>query len=247
MDTNRFRELYAQRTAPSAPAYVRIKSLVSSLIAEGVWTEGDQIPSENELVSALNLSRMTINRAYRELVNDGKVERFPGLGTFVSTPKVSSPLFSIRNVAEEVAERGHRFHAKVEFVREERLPREDRLRTLFRGDRAYHSLIVHYEESTPLQMEDRMINPDAAPDYLEQDFTRTTPNEYLTAVAPLTRGEHIVEAVMPTTEERELLEMSGTEPCLLISRLTWSKDLLVSSTRLLLAGTRSRLEGSFSA
>jgi GntR family histidine utilization transcriptional repressor len=33
------------------------------------------------------------------------------------------------------------------------------------------------------------------PDYLHQDYTQTTPHDYLSLIAPLTEGEHIVEAV----------------------------------------------------
>ena len=106
---------------------------------------------------------------------------------------------------------------------------------------------MHYEDDTPIQLEDRFINPDEAPGYLEQDFTAITPNSYLSAVAPLVRGEHIVEAVLGGDEECRLLKISPSEPCLLIRRRTWSSHGLVSAGRLVHPGSRSRLEGSFGA
>lgn len=60
------------------------------------------------------------------------------------------------------------------------------------------------------------------PDYLRQDYTATTPHDYLSLIAPLTEGEHIVEAVQATAEECALLHIHAHDPCLLIRRRTWA-------------------------
>ncbi|GAA3203146.1 hypothetical protein GCM10020255_108840 [Rhodococcus baikonurensis] len=70
--------LFNEAGGESAPAYERVKNLVVSQINSGRWAEGDQLPSENQLVSALGLSRMTINRALRELTSDGLIVRMMG-------------------------------------------------------------------------------------------------------------------------------------------------------------------------
>ncbi len=62
--------------------------------------------------------------------------------------------------------------------------------------------MVHYENEVPVQIEDRCVNAAVVPDYLHQDYTATTPHDYLSLIAPLTEGEHIVEAVQATAEER---------------------------------------------
>jgi GntR family histidine utilization transcriptional repressor len=43
----------------------------------------------------------------------------------------------------------------------------------------YRSLIVHFENDRPVQLEDRYVSPALAPGYLDVDFSRTTPYEYL--------------------------------------------------------------------
>ena len=55
------------------------------------------------------------------------------------------------------------------------------------------------------------------PDYLLQDYTATTPHDYLSLIAPLTEGEHIVEAVQATSEECALLRILPHDPCLAYS------------------------------
>src|SRR3546814_8070202 len=77
------------------------------------------------------------------------------------------------------------------------------LRGLLRGYAVFHSLIVHREDGQPVQLEDRWVNPAAAPDYLSQDFTAITPHQYLQATAPLSEAEHVVMAAMPTAERSE--------------------------------------------
>ena len=105
---------------------------------------------------------------------------------------------------------------------------------------------MHYENGLPVQIEDRYVNAQIAPDYLKQDFTRQTPYAYLSQVAPLTEGEHVVEAILAEADECQLLQIEGGEPCLLIRRRTWSGRQPVTAARLIHPGSRHRLEGRFS-
>jgi GntR family histidine utilization transcriptional repressor len=149
----------------------------------------------------------------------------------------------VRNIAEEINERGHTHQASVIVLAQETAAPDvaDAL-GLPIGAAVFHSLIVHSENGVPVQIEDRFVNPEAAPGYLAQDFTILTPNAYLTAEAPLSGSEHIVEAAMPQPWECKLLIILHTEPCLLIRRRTWSSKRVVSFARLVYPGYRYRLE-----
>src|SRR5690606_22638678 len=113
------------------------------------------------------------------------------------------------------------------------------------GTLIFHSVMVHYENDLPVQIEDRCVNASVVPDYLAQDYSQTTPHAYLSLIAPLTEGEHIVEAVRATAEECALLNIKEHDPCLLIHRRTWSASHIVSHARLLFPGSRYRLQGHF--
>ncbi|MNO92920.1 UTRA domain protein [compost metagenome] len=113
------------------------------------------------------------------------------------------------------------------------------------GQKLFYSQVVHFENEVPVQIEERYVNPQVVPDYLKQDFTRITPNAYLTALAPMTEGEHVVEAVLGNASECKLLKIERGEPCLLIRRRTWAGRVVVASARLLYPGSRYRLEGKF--
>ena len=55
--------------------YQQLKDLIIGRISSGELKPRDRVPSENELVNAMNVSRMTANRALRELTDEGYVDR----------------------------------------------------------------------------------------------------------------------------------------------------------------------------
>jgi len=208
-----------------APLYAQVKQMIAQQIRSGVWPAHYRVPSEAELVDELGFSRMTINRALRELTAEGLLVRMQGVGTFVAQPKARSALFAVNNIADEIAARNHRHHSRVVRLAEEPAGAEQAQALDIRaGQPVFHSLIVHYEDDVPIQLEDRYVNVRLAPDYLLQDFTQSTPYEYLTRVAPLSAGEHVVEAIvakpraMPVVADRPRRTLPADPPAHLVRR-----------------------------
>jgi GntR family histidine utilization transcriptional repressor len=92
---------------------------------------------------------------------------------------------------------------------------------------------------------DQYINPLSAPDYLAQDFTRTTPAKYLLATVPVTDVEHIIEAVLPDAVTQRLLAVGPGEPCLVLHRQTWEGERIATHSRMTFPGSRYRIGGRF--
>lgn len=229
----------------TGPLYAAVKQFVRSRIDSGAWPPNARVPSENELVSELGVSRMTANRALRELAAEGVIVRVQGVGSFVAKPRAASALFDVHNIAEEIRGRGGVHHAKV-LVSQAEAAGPDLAYSMGMelGCAIFHSIIVHSENDIPIQIEDRFVVAAAAPAYLDQDYTLTTPNAYLTSVVPIDRMEQSVEAMLAQPWEGKLLAITPGEPCLLIRRRTWSVDEPVTSVRLLYPGSRYRLEAS---
>ncbi|MGN2614895.1 histidine utilization repressor [Aliivibrio fischeri] len=226
----------------SQPRYLLIKQYLNEKIQTRTWPIGYKIPTEIDLANEFSVSRMTANKAIKELVNEGLLERTPRLGTFVCHKKAESPLMEIRNIATEVHQRGHHYSSKV-IKKEEVIAKDDiALKIGVRNDTSiYFTQIVHYENDVPIQLEDRWVNPLFVKDYIKQDFTTQTPNEYLVQICPLTDIEHSVEAIIPNEHVSELLHMDNKTPCLLLNRRTWSEDKLVSIALLYHPGDRYKL------
>lgn len=227
-----------------APLYARVKQAIVQKIRSGAWLPNTKLPSESELLQQLGVSRMTINRALRELTIEGLLVRMQGVGTFVAVPKGTAALFEIHNIAQEIADRGHVHRSDVIVLEEVPAKTSPTLPFALDGiERLFHSVIVHYENEVPVQIEERFVNAQIAPLYLQQDFTRTTAYAYLMDLAPLTGGEHVVEAIHATSAECRLLGIKRNEACLMIRRRTWSAQGVVGCARLVYPGSRYRLQG----
>jgi GntR family transcriptional regulator, histidine utilization repressor len=224
------------------PLYARVKEHILENIRSGTWAPGARVPSENELVESFGISRMTANRALRELMAEGFLNRVPGVGTFVKEAPARSSLVELRNIADEIAQRGHRYSsrvvAKAEITANPAHAEEFETKTL---DRLFHIVIVHEENSVPVQLEDRYVNAGLVPDFLAQDFTETTPTAYLLAVTPVDELEHTVEATLPTLDQQRLLGIGPLEPCLALHRRSWSRGQVATVATLTYPASRYAL------
>ncbi|MET1076947.1 MAG: histidine utilization repressor [Pseudomonas sp.] len=226
----------------TAPQYQRIKEHLLAAIRDGELRPGDRIAAETSLATQFGVSRMTVNRAIRELADAGVVERFVGDGTYIAEPRAESPLTEIRNIADEIRARGHQYSARVEGLAEVSADEDVAQRLGVRLQaKVFRSLIVHCENEVPVQLEERHVSPELCPDYLLQDFTQITPNQYLSRTCPLTDVEHLLSARLPGGHEQRLLKIGADEPCLLLLRRTWSGGRLVSVARLWHPGSRYAL------
>jgi len=231
----------------TAPRYAAIKQSISDALRDGRLKPGDRVPSEAELVDRFEVSRMTANRALRELQASGVIVRRAGIGSFIAEPRPIGQMIEIRNIAEEIQDRGHVYRARVIQNLEEKATAETApLLEVPLGTRLFHSIIVHHEAEFPIQLEERFVLASAAPRYGEMDFMQTTPNEYLTHIAPLERVEHRVCAMMPDERTRTMLGLNVNEPVLRMTRRTWSRSRLVSHAWLTHPGTRFELSAAFS-
>ena len=236
-----------QNTDTSIPVFQRIKDFLTAQIAAGHWKEGDVIPSEQALVRQFGVSRMTVNRAVRELTAESVLTRRQGSGTFVAPQKYQATLLQIRSIADEVRARGHVHRSSLQLL--EQSPASELLAKQFElpaGLALFHSIIVHYENGVPIQVEDRWVNPQCAPAYMEQDFSRVTPNEYLVAAAPLQGASYSLEALAAPRDIADMLAMDARQPCLVLRRQTRSGGKVASIVTMWHPGHRYQFAGSVS-
>lgn len=226
------------------PRFLHIKSVLLEQIEQGVMKPGDKVPSENRLAQQYAVSRMTARRALTELVDEGILLRTHGIGSFVSDHRPMSSMLTIRSINEEIEQRGHTYHNRVlELSEVAANDTQSAWLNVEEGHVVYQSRFVHYENDVPMQIEQRFVNPQRAPDYMQQNYAAITASQYLNKVAPLTEADHVVEAILPSAEEAELLDIETTQPCLKINRRTFSAKGIVSYAQLVHPGNRYRLGG----
>jgi GntR family transcriptional regulator len=85
---------YGKPEMAGVPKYVQLREALSTALRQGEWKAGDRLPTETELVELTALSLGTVQRALRDLVDDGLVVRNQGSGTFVAESRapIDTPL-----------------------------------------------------------------------------------------------------------------------------------------------------------
>lgn len=228
----------------ATPAYQRIKDYVLQQISSGVWTEGDLIPTELALCKQFGVSRMTVHRALRELTADQVLLRYQGSGTYVAPAKIPSTLIEIRSIAQDIRDRGHTHSCHVLLLEKSKVSTAQAQRFHLRaGAPLFHSIIVHYENAVPIQLEDRVVDARRLPDYLQQDWSQTTPNEYLMHAAPAPAGRYTIEVKLPPNHVAEPLDIPLEQPCLVLDRTTFSGGAFASQAVMWYPGNRYKLAG----
>ncbi len=235
-----------QSPLPAGAPYTRIKQHLRDGLAGGRWPPGALMPSEAELVAAFGVSRMTVSRALREMQAEGLVQRTQGVGTFAAPLHRVSSTLTIHDLHDEIVARGHLHTAVVHRQQAEPAPAALAAQLgVAPGSPVFHTLIVHHENGTPLQCEDRYVNPAAAPGYGQADFTQLTPTQYLFQHTALWRAQYTVEAARPTAQEAGLLGVAQDAPCLVVVRRTFSREAPITIARLVHPGALYTLHGEF--
>ncbi len=234
--------MVSTRQAP----YAAVKQSLKDGLAAGQWPAGALMPSEAELVARHGVSRMTVNRALRELQAEGLVKRVQGVGTFAARLNRVAATLTLHDLQDEIEARGHRHQALVQLQCTEKatagLAEQLSLKT---GAAVFHTLIVHLENGVPLQLEDRYVNPACSPGYLQADFTRTTPTQVLFDTTALWRAQYSIEAEPATADEARLLAIAPGSACLVVTRRTFTRDATITLARLVHPGQHYSLHGEF--
>lgn len=228
------------------PRYKQVKELIIDQISSGALKPSQRVPSENQLVVSMGVSRMTANRALRELNDEGYLDRKAGVGSFVSDLKATSHLLEVRNIADEVKSRGHEYSSRVINHVKKVVPKDiAKAMNINKDMEVAHILLVHYENDIPIQIEDRFVDTSFAPSFMKQDFSLITPSAYLSGIAPLQEAEQVVKAVIPENAISNLLQIDQGQPCLLITRRTWVLSKPVTYGRFFHPGDRYELIGHY--
>jgi GntR family transcriptional regulator len=96
------------------PLYLQLKRWIEDAIHSGALNPGDALPSERDLATKVDVSRVTVRKAVLQLVRDGVLVQRHGSGTFVAplTQRVEQSLSHLTSFTEDMARRGMEVRAE---------------------------------------------------------------------------------------------------------------------------------------
>jgi GntR family transcriptional regulator, histidine utilization repressor len=199
-----------------------VKAEILKRITDGPWGPGTLLPGEIVLADEFGCARATVNRALRELDEEGLLDRRRKAGTRVREAPLRQARFEMQVVRDEIERTGAAYGYRL--IRQEALPVPDWLSSrlkLTASARVVHVLCVHHADGQPFQLEDRWINAGALPQVLKHDFTGVGPNEWLIATVPFSEVEVSFLAGAATPVETEHLGYAPGAPVFRLERMTW--------------------------
>ncbi|MFU8859163.1 MAG: GntR family transcriptional regulator [Cyclonatronaceae bacterium] len=88
------------------PRHSQISQWLRKKIEESEYKPDEKLPSENELATMFDVSRVTIRRALQSLESDSVIYRCQGLGSFVSDNRTPHNLVKLTDFNEDMAKAG---------------------------------------------------------------------------------------------------------------------------------------------
>ena len=235
-------------TTPALSLHERILTEIEQNILSGHWPPGYRIPAEVELTEQYQCSRMTVNKVLTQLARAGLIERRRKAGSFVIRPaQGGSAVLEIRDIRNEVLATGKAYRTELLHRQRRRSIRADMdALQLQRPQSVLHLISMHYADSKPFCLEDRLINLQAVPAAAQESFTEEPPGSWLYQHVPWSSAEHRIRATAADAETAALLKIRKGSPCLVIERRTWTEDQPVTQVKLIYPAEETELVARFS-
>lgn len=215
--------MYINKNSP-IPVYYQLKNIILKKIENGEFGVEQPIPSERELGETLGISRMTVRQALNQLVSEGVLYRQKGKGTFVSKSKIYQR--NISSFSDTVRSKGMEPTTRIlNFVRTE-VPAEVAAALGVDAEEiVYNIKRLRLADNIPVAIEEVFI-PEMYCSGLEKyDLTASLysllKNEYSYSI---NYTDNMIEAVKPSKEDRELLEIGSSVPVLGVTGVIYTAN-----------------------
>ncbi len=108
-----FEDSNKSRNVLPIPLFQQAKDEIKRKILDGTFAPHDKLPSERELTEQFKMSRVTIRQALSELQREGLIFKINGKGTFVSKPKASFDVSTLKGFGETAVSLGQESFSKL--------------------------------------------------------------------------------------------------------------------------------------
>jgi len=205
--------------------YLEIAQTIKTKIRQGVFPQGQCLPSQKELASIFNTSVMTVRGALAELAQEGIVNIIHGVGTFVGTTNVNTNAIGLQGFQNEMGNQKRSITNTV--LSSEHGIQSARLDELFCTSGGSYSCLTRLRtiDGTPVILQRsyvKAVHQDIFSTYQAEDSLY----QYFTSRTGLliTQGKEIMTPVLLEEEEKRLLKLEGLVTAFFSQRVSISID-----------------------
>jgi GntR family transcriptional regulator len=95
------------------PLYYQVEENIRKKIENGVYPEGEKIPAESVLEKEFHVSRITIRKAVENLVQEGLLIKYQGIGTLVTKHFINDDMISLEGFTEKMERQGRKVSSTI--------------------------------------------------------------------------------------------------------------------------------------
>jgi len=174
-----------------------IEAEILSRIQSRYWKPGELIPNETELAKEFGCARATVNRALRQIADNGLLDRRRKSGTRVATHPVRKATLRIPIIRQEIEQRNHDYSYMVFSSEIEKPPLHIAANLKLNTEtHALHHQSVHLADGRPYVASDRWVNIEAVPQIVDVDMSTIIP-EVIFHCLPSRRMPQWLNGLMP--------------------------------------------------
>lgn len=227
------REEFNTTTGPQL--YQRLKHVLASSIESRRLEPDAALPSERDLAETLGISRITVRKAIDALVEEGRLVRKHGSGTYVAG-RVEKSFSTLSSFTEDMRARGRTVRSEW-LTREGGLvsPEESLSLSLSPGTPVYRFHRIRFADEVPMALEYSTVPASCLSS--EADVTDSLYDALSRRKLQPVRALQRLRAVLFNESQSALLGVEAGSPALLIERLGFAANgSAVESTRSLYRG-----------
>ena len=206
--------------------YIQVRETLRQRIEQGILKPGERLPSEDELADQFGVSRMTVRQGIADLIDEGKLYRRRGVGTFVSQLHIERDHNRLTSFFATAEAEG--FDAKIRVLKQEVVSAKLMVAqslALREGEPVIYIQTLRLINGMSVTLHDEFVPYKLCPDLLYEDLTLKLSWEAIEDYGyPVKHVVQKLEAKPADERIAGLLEMEEGTPVLYKQRTILAED-----------------------
>lgn len=221
--------------------YTEVYNKILDGIRSGEYPENAPLPAERFLCEKYHVSRSTLRAALNLLNKENVVYTMPGSGTFIQPAYFEQPLNTFYSFADTLKKQN--VVIKNDIVSYNLVSADQTLlqKTKCEEGTVFHKVVrLRMTQDCPLMLESSFLPMNRFPEVDLNEFVQDSMYEFLKKKYGFQRKKAMeyFRPVLPLPRERELLQIYGNIPCILLERFTYEENGLSEYTRSVVRGDK---------
>lgn len=210
------------------PLHIQLSEIIKDMIDSNQLQQGHYLMSERDICKTQNISRMTVNKAIMNLVNEGLLERRQGKGTFVSYKKQNITYEKILGFTEIMQSKNKQVKNKIIKFKLSKAdkPIYEKLELDNESDLVFQIERIRYVDDEPTILEKIYIPQDMCPGLTEDLVDKNSLYKLYREVYlhKTKKATQIINPVLLNKNECNLLQTDSSTLALKIDRKVFTDD-----------------------